>query len=309
MNIHQNARLTPKGRALLVRRIRDGQTVQAAAAACGVSTRTAYRWLRRYRNEGQAGLRDRSSRPHRSPRRTPKPVFARVIVLRRQRWTGRRIAAHLGVSAATISRVLRRAGLQRLADLEPAPPVQRYEHPRPGICCISTSKSSAVLSRPVIVSPPTGPNAVAAPAGSSFTWPLTTTLAWRSRRSCPMSAAARRWRFYGPPSPTTVCSVYVFAVCSPTTVLVIAPTPSERRVGVLASVSASLDPTRPAPMARPSASSRPCASGPMLVPITHPSNAPRIFRTGFMTTLAPSACQPRGSRLPLPLNNLLSLHT
>ena len=132
MNIHQNARLTPKGRALLVRRIRDGQTVQAAAAACGVSTRTAYRWLRRYRNEGQAGLRDRSSRPHRSPRRTPKPVVARVIVLRRQRWTGRRIAAYLGVSAATISRVLRRAGLQRLADLEPAPPVQRYEHPRPG---------------------------------------------------------------------------------------------------------------------------------------------------------------------------------
>ena len=199
MNIHQNARLTPKGRALLVRRIRDGQTVQAAAAACGVSTRTAYRWLRRYRHEGQAGLWDRSSESSSQPA-SHAPV--------RRRPCHRFCAVSAGPAAASppisASRLPPSAAScvvpvsSGLLTWNPPRPCSVDEHPRPGICCISTSKSSAVLIRPVIVSPPTGPNAVAAPAGSSFTSPLTTTLAWRSRRSCPMSAAARRWRFYGP---------------------------------------------------------------------------------------------------------------
>ena len=132
MNIHQNARLTPKGRALLVRRILAGETPPAAAAAGGVSERTARGWLARYRSEGEAGLDDRSSRPRHSPRRTPQTVVDRVVALRRQRWTGRRIARTVGVSPATVSRLLRRAGLNRLRDLEPAPPVRRYEHHAPG---------------------------------------------------------------------------------------------------------------------------------------------------------------------------------
>ena len=132
MNIHQNARLTPKGRALLIRRILDGETVQAAAAACGVSERTAHRWRQRYRAEGPAGLLDRSSRPHRSPRRTSARVVERIVALRRLRWTARRIAAGVGVSPATVSRTLQRAGLNRLRALEPAEPVRRYEHPTPG---------------------------------------------------------------------------------------------------------------------------------------------------------------------------------
>ena len=132
MNIPQNARLTPKGRALLVRRILAGETPPAAAAAGGVSERTARRWLARYRSEGEAGLDDRSSRPRHSPRRTPQTVVDRVVALRRQRWTGRRIARTVGVSPATVSRLLRRAGLNRLRDLEPAPPVRRYEHHAPG---------------------------------------------------------------------------------------------------------------------------------------------------------------------------------
>ncbi len=132
MNIHQNARLTPKGRALLVRCILAGETPRAAAAARDVSERTARRWLARYRGEGEAGLYDRSSRPRHSPRRTPQAVVDRVLALRRQRWTGRRIAQTLRLSPATVSRLLGRAGLNRLRDLEPAPPVRRYEHHRPG---------------------------------------------------------------------------------------------------------------------------------------------------------------------------------
>ena len=132
MNIHQNARLTPKGRALLVRRVLGGENAQAAAAACGVSERTVRKWLARFRAEGQAGLVDRSSRPLRSPRRTAAPSAARVVALRRQRWAGYRIATRVGVSQATGSRILRRAGLNRIRDLEPAPPVRRYEHPAPG---------------------------------------------------------------------------------------------------------------------------------------------------------------------------------
>jgi len=132
MNIHQNARLTPKGRALLVRRILAGESARAAAAACGISERTARSWLRRYRAQGEGGLIDRSSRPRCSPRRTPQPVVDRVVALRRQRWTGRRIAAAVGLSPATVSRVLRRAGLCRLRDLQPAPPVRRYERQTPG---------------------------------------------------------------------------------------------------------------------------------------------------------------------------------
>ena len=77
MNIHQNARLTPKGRALMVRCILAGETPRAAAAARGVSERTRG-WLARYRSEGEAGLDDRSSRPRHSPRRTPQAVVDRV---------------------------------------------------------------------------------------------------------------------------------------------------------------------------------------------------------------------------------------
>jgi transposase-like protein len=110
MNIHLNARLTPKGRAGLVQRILAGETVLGAAAAAGVSEQhTARHWLQRYRAEGPAGLPDRSSRPHHIPHRTPEPIVARVIALRRQRWAGHRIAARLAVSPTTVSRILRRA--------------------------------------------------------------------------------------------------------------------------------------------------------------------------------------------------------
>ena len=85
------------------------------------------RWVARWRAEGEAGLADRSSRPHRVRRPTPDAIAERIAALRRQRWTGRQIAAEVGVSPASVSRILRRLGLNRLAALEPAEPVRRCE--------------------------------------------------------------------------------------------------------------------------------------------------------------------------------------
>jgi transposase InsO family protein len=132
MNIHKNARLTPLGRERLVKQVLSGQTPEAAARAAGVCPRTARKWVERYRQEGLAGLRDRSSRPHRLYRPTPQAIVQQVEQLRRQRCTGQQIAIELGISPATVSRILRRLGLNRLSALEPAEPVRRYERAHPG---------------------------------------------------------------------------------------------------------------------------------------------------------------------------------
>ena len=133
MDIHQNARLTPILREELAKIVLfQGLTLNSAAAEFKVSPKTAAKWVRRYQQHGAAGMRDRSSRPLRSPRRCGAPVIAQVEQLRRQRWTGLRISLTTGVSRATISRILRRLHLSRLRDLEPAPPIVRYEHASPG---------------------------------------------------------------------------------------------------------------------------------------------------------------------------------
>jgi len=132
MNIHKNAKLTPLGRERLVKRILSGQTPEAAARAEGVCPRTARKWLARYKAEGKAGFQDRSSRPTRLRKPTPAKTVNRIIALRRQRWTGKHIARETGVSAATVSRVLKRAGLSRLKDIDPAEPIRRYERKAPG---------------------------------------------------------------------------------------------------------------------------------------------------------------------------------
>jgi transposase len=132
MNIHKNARLTPNGRELIARRIESGQTPEAAARAAGVCPRTARKWYARFKAEGLEGLKDRSSRPHRLREPTPAEIGAKVEALRRQRFTGKHIAAEVGVSPATVSRILKRLGLNRLSALEPAEPVRRYEREHPG---------------------------------------------------------------------------------------------------------------------------------------------------------------------------------
>jgi transposase InsO family protein len=132
MDIHKNARLTPFGRERAINMVLNGQTPQAVSAAVGVCPRTVRKWVGRFKAEGLAGLLDRSSRPHRLYQPTPQATIERIEGLRRQRLTGRAIAQATGVSPATVSRVLRRLGLNRLAALEPAEPVRRYQRDRPG---------------------------------------------------------------------------------------------------------------------------------------------------------------------------------
>jgi transposase InsO family protein len=133
MNIHKNARLTLRRRIELVQSVvRQGLSVVEAALEAGVSPHTARKWLSRYLAEGENGLRDRSSRPRRSPRSIRPEKAMAVVELRHRRLTQGRIAAALGISKSTVGRVLARAGLSRLSDLEPKEPIVRYEHERPG---------------------------------------------------------------------------------------------------------------------------------------------------------------------------------
>jgi transposase InsO family protein len=103
-----------------------------AAAEHKLSRQSAAEWVRRYREQGVAGLRDRTSRPHRLRQPTSPELVARVEALRRERWTGQRIAQQTGLSRATVSRILKRLKLSRMRDLDPKPPVQRYEHAAAG---------------------------------------------------------------------------------------------------------------------------------------------------------------------------------
>jgi transposase InsO family protein len=132
MNLHKNARLTPHGREWIVRLAQSGRPPQAIATAVGVCSRTVRKWVDRYRAEGLAGLADRSSRPHRLHHPTPAEVLEQIEALRRQRRTGKQIAKETGVSPATVSRVLKRLGLNKPRALEPAEPVVRYERKEPG---------------------------------------------------------------------------------------------------------------------------------------------------------------------------------
>jgi transposase InsO family protein len=133
MDMHENASLTPKGREAMVRSvIEEGLSKASAAREFRTTPKTVAKWVERFRIEGVAGLRDRSSRPNSSPSQTTPAVCAAVEALRRQRHTGEQIAAEVGVSPATVSRILKRLGLNRLSALEPAEPVRRYERAAPG---------------------------------------------------------------------------------------------------------------------------------------------------------------------------------
>jgi len=133
MDYHKNAPWTAISRERLARMVvHDGLTVRAAAARFIVSARTAAKWVGRYRQSGTAGLADRSSRPHHSPRQTSSLLVEKVLALRRGHMPGYEIARRTGLSPASVSRILRRARLSRWRDLNPPPPIQRYEHPRPG---------------------------------------------------------------------------------------------------------------------------------------------------------------------------------
>ena len=133
MNVHKNARLTPQGRLLMVRRVLDeGWTVKAAAEAAGLSVRRAYEWLRRHRAGGERMRHDTSTAPARCRAETPPERVAEIERLRRQRMSGPAISRATGMPRSTVGAVLRRLGLGRLKALDAAPPAIRYERERPG---------------------------------------------------------------------------------------------------------------------------------------------------------------------------------
>ncbi len=133
MKLHANAKLGPKGRLVICRRvIEQGWSLTEAAEAAGVSERTAGKWTRRYRAEGEAGLLDRSSAPRRVHNATPPERVEAIAALRHLRMTGPEIAEVLGMATSTVSAVLLRIGLGRPSRLDPPEPVRRYERSRPG---------------------------------------------------------------------------------------------------------------------------------------------------------------------------------
>jgi transposase InsO family protein len=133
MNNHKNARLAVHGRALLVRRVlEEGLRPIEVAQAMGVSARTVYKWVRRYREEGEAGLHNRSSRPTHCPHATPPERVKQLVERRKQRQSYRQIARQLGLGQSTVGRLLKAVGLNRLAYLDPPRPTNRYEHEAPG---------------------------------------------------------------------------------------------------------------------------------------------------------------------------------
>jgi transposase InsO family protein len=141
MDIHENVRTKTLSRMLMVERLRSGWSVAQVAAAQGVDPRTVRKWRARHASEGEAGLRDRSSRPHSSPSRTAPATEAEIEALRRQRLSGPAIARRLGRPVSTVGAVLRGHGLGRLAALDARTPVVRYERERPGeLIHIDTNK-------------------------------------------------------------------------------------------------------------------------------------------------------------------------
>ncbi|KCV19394.1 homeodomain-like domain protein [Bordetella pertussis B200] len=190
MNTHKHARLTFLRRLEMVQQLIAHQVcVPEAARAYGVTAPTVRKWLGRFLAQGQAGLADASSRPTVSPRAIAPAKALAIVELRRKRLTQARIAQALGVSASTVSRVLARAGLSHLADLEPAEPVVRYEHQAPGDLLHIDIKKLGRIQRPGTGSRATDAIPLRGPAGTSSSWPSMTTPAWPSPTSTPTSAS------------------------------------------------------------------------------------------------------------------------
>lgn len=286
MNLHKHARLTPRGRALLVQRILEhGLRVEEAAHASGVSVRTAYKWLARYRRLGEDGLQDRSSRPQRCPHATPPELVEQILQQRQQRSTYGQIAAHLQVGQSTIARIVRRAGLHRLAELEPRPPVVRYQYPEPGgMLHLDIKKLGCFRQAGHRV---TGDRAQAS-RGAGWEYvhvaiddhsrvAFSSLLPDESGRSAcrALIAAVRYYRSLGVTFQRVLTDN---GACYRSKVFA-------RTSGAFTSGTTAPAPTLHAPTARQSVSSRRhCVSGPMPTATTAPSNVPPTCRTGSITT-------------------------
>jgi len=224
-------------------------TLKAAAAAFNVSRKTAAKWVHRYRSLGLPGLRDRSSRPLRSPRRTSSERIAQVIGLRRQLRPAYPIAQATGLSPATVSRILQRAQLNRWRHLHPAPPVVRYQHPAPGDLLHLDIKG---MTRYQQVSIRGDGRRRGRPQFAGWQ-ALHVAIDDHSRlafsRILPNQQTQTAIAFLRSPSPSTLSTASTSAACSPTTAPAIAPATSAPPASNLASSTASPVPTLRAPLA------------------------------------------------------------
>lgn len=196
MNIHTNARTCPNSRAVIVDHVRARAWSEDQAAEMGVSTRTGFKWWRRFREAGAAGLIDRSSRPHRVPHQTSAERTELVLQLRRCRLTAQEIARKLRMPRSTVSAVLKRNGMGRLRDLELAIPSCATSVPPLGIFFTSTSRHWAESAVSATASQAIGVIAIAGLAGSASMSPSTTIPGWRMSKSSRTKRLQRRPAFY-----------------------------------------------------------------------------------------------------------------
>src|SRR5882672_7652444 len=281
MDIHKNARLTFVRREQLAEKvILQGSTLNSAAAEFNVCARTAAKWTRRYRQQGPAGLPDRSSRPLRSPRRTADALVQRVEQLRRpahrsgHRPESRHRQPH---PSPTGSESHPRPGARCARDSLRAPPL-------PAICSISISNIWAVLLKWSFEPMGAGAGSIIV-GGSISTSPLTITPAWPSPRSCPTSPALPQLLFFTLPWPITPLWAFAFAGCSPTTATATARALSARLACNSAFAITLRAPTHLAPTGKLNASSKPpSANGFTPARIKTPSNVTRRCLLGFITT-------------------------
>lgn len=149
MTLHSNARTCPRSRRLLADRVLvEGWSLAVAAEAAGVSERTAWKWVERFRREGEAGLTDRSSAPKLVPSRTPPEREELILSLRELRFTSPEIAETLGMPLSTVGAVLNRHGAGKLPRLQPEEPANSYERPRPGELVHIDVKKLGRIGRP-----------------------------------------------------------------------------------------------------------------------------------------------------------------
>jgi transposase InsO family protein len=147
VTLHRNAKTCPNSRLLLCRRVLDeGWSLKDAAEAAGLSERRAATWLRRFREEGEAGLEDRSSAPRSIPHKTSREREAAILALRELRFTAAEIAEALGMAHSTVSAVLKRLGKGRLPRI--AEPDNRYQRARPGELVHVDVKKLGRIERP-----------------------------------------------------------------------------------------------------------------------------------------------------------------
>lgn len=132
MNIHSRAKSCPFSRALFVERVHSGMPLLQASVMAGFSERTGHKWLKRFKEEGDAGLRDRSSQPHRLARSHELGLVVEAVGRRRRGQAAVRIALELGVPRSTVGFWLRKAGISQASALQDKEPPNRYEHSAPG---------------------------------------------------------------------------------------------------------------------------------------------------------------------------------